>query len=234
MVLTTDAGAKEPVKLLWTSGWDSTFQLLRLLLFEKKPVQPYYLIDDNRASHKAEIIAMDKIRQKLNELYPYTKDLLLPTEYYRVSEIAPDSDISEAFKRLTKNTFMGIQYEWLARYLSQFNIKNIQLGIHKDDKANILRNKNEEGTDEQKIFGYYTFPLMGVSKLKMQETSKEQGWDNIMEMTWFCHKPKKNNPCGKCNPCRYTIEEGMARRIPLFRRTLGYIKIIKRKIKGKK
>lgn len=32
----------DPVKMLWTGGWDSTFQLLELLFVQKSEVIPYY------------------------------------------------------------------------------------------------------------------------------------------------------------------------------------------------
>ena len=54
-----------PVQLLWTSGWDSTFQLLRLLLEHRVPVQPTYALDATRASAPVELKAMDSIRTAL-------------------------------------------------------------------------------------------------------------------------------------------------------------------------
>ena len=41
---------KGNVNILWTGGWDSTFQLLSLLLLHGRKVTPYYLIDAERLS----------------------------------------------------------------------------------------------------------------------------------------------------------------------------------------
>jgi hypothetical protein len=35
-----------------------------------------------------------------------------------------------------------------------------------------------------------------------------------MELTWFCHRPIRGEPCGVCNPCIYTIQEGLGVRVP--------------------
>jgi len=43
-----------------------------------------------------------------------------------------------------------------------------------------------------------------------------------MEMTWFCHRPVRGKPCGLCAPCVYTIEEGLARRVPWSRRVPSF------------
>ena len=51
-----------PVQLFWTGGWDSTFQLLRLLLDQRAPVVPYYLLRDRRTSTTHELEAMERIR----------------------------------------------------------------------------------------------------------------------------------------------------------------------------
>ena len=50
------------VRLLWTGGWDSTFQLLRLLLVQGRHVTPYYLMRDRRPSVPFELETMTRIR----------------------------------------------------------------------------------------------------------------------------------------------------------------------------
>ena len=58
-------------------------------------------------------------------------------------------------------------------------------------------------------------------------------YEDIMNLTWFCHTPIDGKPCGKCNPCRYTIEEGLRERftrIALMRYYLQKIKDILYKI----
>ena len=43
--------------------------------------------------------------------------------------------------------------------------------------------------------------------------AKENGFYDIMLETWFCYNPINGKPCGICNPCKYTIEEGMGFRV---------------------
>ncbi len=78
-----------------------------------------------------------------------------------------------------------------------------KLSVHKDDKAIImieklgrLRRENDyycpdtqnSPEDLIRVFGNYHFPLA----------------------TWFCYSPVDGEPCGRCNPCKYTIQEGIA------------------------
>ena len=53
---------KPPLKILWTGGWDSTFQLLQLLIDQKVSVTPFYLIDEERRSTGVEIITLQALK----------------------------------------------------------------------------------------------------------------------------------------------------------------------------
>lgn len=229
------AAEEEAVTLLWTGGWDSTFRLLQLLLLDRSIVQPYYLIDANRASTGAEIKAMSDIKNRLFKEYPGTRDLLRPTEYAEVTDINPDTEITEAFRTVTKNSFMGSQYDWLARFCKQKGICDVELCIHRDDMAQAvlapffpegqtggraIHSLTAGGVPEQEyaLFRYFRFPMLGLSKLDMAAIAREQHWTALMNMTWFCHRPRRGKPCGRCNPCLYTQAEGLGRRIPLSRR----------------
>ena len=66
-------------RLFFTGGWDSTFRLLELLLVEKRPVQPIYVIDPDRWSLQEEQKAMADIKTTVVERFPETADLLKPT-----------------------------------------------------------------------------------------------------------------------------------------------------------
>ena len=230
----------ENVKLLWTGGWDSTFQLLRLLIIHRRSVTPFYLTNANRRSADMEILTMKLIRDRLLKEYPYTRELLQPTQYFLVKDISPDSEITEAYQSLRKEKFMGIQYEFLPRFCKEKGITDIQLCIHHDDKAHfvieqIVSESNRgfqtvfhidqkfKDMNEYVLFQYFSFPIFNLSKLQMSELADEQGWKKIMGMTWFCHNPTKNmQPCGICNPCLYTIEEGLGWRIPMKSRIISF------------
>ena len=38
----------------------------------------------------------------------------------------------------------------------------------------------------------------------------------MISKTWFCHNPIRGKPCGYCNSCMYTIEEGLYERFGIL------------------
>ena len=67
------------------------------------------------------------------------------------------------------------------------------------------------------------YPVFRIDKLGMAQEAEREGWSDYMDMTWFCHSPVGGKPCGVCGPCVYTIEEGLARRIPPSRRAISFL-----------
>lgn len=228
---------EQPVKILWTGGWDSTFQLLRLLFIENRPVAPYYLINEDRVSTSAELLAMKRIRQGIGELNQSALGLVHPTTYFSVSQIPDNPRISNAYLKVKSTRFIGSQYDWLARFCEHNSITRLQLCIHEDDKAAAVvapkiakhsETSNQAVLDEQyfetaesMVFRYFEFPILNLTKTDMAQIAEQNGWNELMEMTWFCHTPANGNACGLCAPCEYTIEEGLAWRIPAHRRIVG-------------
>jgi hypothetical protein len=229
----------EPAKILWTGGWDSTFQLLHLLFSENRCVEPYYLLDEGRQSTGTELLAMKRIRKKIFEIDEPAAALLLPTKYFAVSAIPSNPAITQAYDIIRNDNFIGTQYDWLPRFCEHHGISRLQLCIHKDDKAAVVVEPLSSGTPHDKrscqiankyvgtneyiLFKYFDFPILGLTKTDMASIASQRGWTPIMEMTCFCHRPIRGKPCGRCNPCKYTIEEGLAWRIPLHRRLIGRV-----------
>ncbi len=231
---------KENVALFWTGGWDSTFQLLQLLIIQRRRVIPFYLIDTGRRSTGMELRTIKYIKDHLLKKYPYIHELLQPTQYFAVADISADSEITGAFQSVFKKAFIGSQYDFLARFCKENGITNIQLCIHRDDKAHfiienivsesvdglqtVLRTDTDvQEIDEYVLFRYFSFPIFNLSKIQMSAIANKQGWEEIMGMTWFCHNPTNNmRPCGICNPCLYVIEEGFGWRIPVRRRIVSF------------
>ncbi|MEE4177828.1 MAG: hypothetical protein V2I46_09980, partial [Bacteroides sp.] len=137
-----------------------------------------------------------------------------------------DAGITQAYQNIRKTNFFGSQYDWLARFASRQ--EHLELGMHTDDTANFLRNHGalvktadeltgdyhvvnpERSSDDLvKVFGHFRFPLLNTSKLDMKAWAEGTGLLDIMNKTWFCHKPVKDEPCGRCSPCNYTMNEGM-------------------------
>jgi hypothetical protein len=234
-------GADFPrVNLLWTGGWDSTFRLLQLLLLHRVCVVPHYLEDSTRASTQTELQTMARIGDHLCAAYPHTRDLLQPLSITPVASIAKDPEIEAALREIRKRVFIGSQYAWLPAFCKQNGIEGMELGVHVDDKVQaLLRSFDLEfehpagyrsvrvdprhaDSAEFRLFGGFSFPLFHIDKLGMERQAEAEGWGKIMDMTWFCHAPVRGRPCGICAPCVYTIEEGLARRIPRARRALSF------------
>jgi hypothetical protein len=79
------------------------------------------------------------------------------------------------------------------------------------------------GTEKQVLFRYFSWPLIMLTKGDTAAIAKEQGWERIMEMSWFCHRPTRGRkPCGVCNPCLSAIREGFGWRVPVSRRTVSF------------
>lgn len=237
MITTEKAPDLRPIKILWTGGWDSTFQLLQLLFVQKRNVAPVYLIDEPRLSTGLELLTMEKIRASTRKIDSEIAKLIQPTQFHFVSDIAKQPNISKAYEAIRRKSLIGSQYDWLARFCAEQGISDLQLCIHKDDKAHAVvmnmatRCSDSEtvfriedahcGTDEHTVFKYFSFPVLSLTKTEMQQISQDLGWEEIMLKTWFCHKPKHGSPCGVCNPCLYTLDEGLGWRIPKNRRFLA-------------
>jgi hypothetical protein len=237
----TVAGADTGVNLLWTSGWDSTFQLLQLLLKHRLPVTPYYLEDPTRASTATELRTMQRIRDTLRDEFPETRELLRPLRTFRVAELVHDPEISDALRVVRTRSYIGSQYEWLALFCKQRGIGGIELNVHVDDKVHALLAPFVCGFDqagkyrsfrvdpchadkaEYTLFRYFSFPLFQIDKRAMAREAERENWSWIMDMTWFCHRPVRGRPCGACGPCVYTIEEGLGWRVPRSRRALSFL-----------
>ncbi|WP_289130536.1 hypothetical protein [uncultured Clostridium sp.] len=215
------------VNILWTSGWDSTFRLMQLLEKGEVKIQPYYIIDENRASTDIEIKKMNEIINMSIEKWNHCKELILPIKYINKNKINEYSNIINSFNKLKKQSFIGSQYEWLG--CVSHDVKELELCIHEDDKAHafikdyVVQKGDIEGKfytisedadeDVLNVFGNYKFPILDYTKLDMMKEAEEKNFKDIMMNTWFCHTPINGEACGKCNPCIYTIEEGMKFRL---------------------
>ncbi|MDI9431298.1 MAG: 7-cyano-7-deazaguanine synthase [Planctomycetota bacterium] len=221
------------VNLLWTGGWDSTFQLLQLLLIHRRRVTPLYLIDAERRSTGVELLTMKRIKDHLWNEHPHTRELLQPTRYGAVEDVSPDSEITNAYQSIRKRKHIGSQYDWLARFCKENGLADVQIGItccshpghftigqfllERPDGAQTTFSMDPrfKETNEYVLFHRFSFPLTKLDKKQMAALAEERGWEKIMSMTWFCHKPtQKGKPCGKCTPCIQLIRDGLGWRIP--------------------
>lgn len=232
-----------PARILWTGGWDSTFQLVQLLTVHKAHVSPIYLIDEDRRSTGVEILTMKRIKERLFAQYPDTKRLLLPTQYYGVADISPNETLSDVFLRLRERYFIGVQFDYLARFCDEHSLSGVQLCLERfvggttytpiadlmvettdDDHSVFHIGEQFSDTDQYIVFRYFSFPLFNLTKDDTLRISREQGFDEILQTTWFCHRPRRGmKPCGVCTPCLYVMREGFGWRMPLSSRVRYHV-----------
>jgi len=213
------------INILWTGGWDSTYRVLELLLIENQTVHPYYIVDPERKSIANEIIAMTRIRDRIKAAFPAKTAELMPLEMFHLEAIQPDKEISEWFQHLRTKTHIGSQYEWLARF-AKYNATELEVCLTKltpdtselggDYIYPLLRGKGHECRIEGpfpepaiQLFTYFRFPTIHRTKADMRIIAEEQGFIDIMKLTWFCHKPKNGLPCGQCRPCALAPLSGL-------------------------
>lgn len=237
------AAPAAPISLLWTGGWDSTFRVLSLVLEQGATVQPWYVLDEERASTGTEIDTMLALRAAVAEQAP--RGAILPTRYREKADIPPDAEATARFRRLTTRVPMGPQYRWLAWLAAAENLDGLELSVHREDRAHAALEPyvepyatpvgasyrlvaNPEEPDAE-LFRPFRFPLLDWTKPAMQEHAARAGYADLLERTWFCHSPVRGRPCGLCGPCGFAIDEGVGRRVPLRRRVRRRLTMAKRR-----
>ena len=236
----------DPIKILWTGGWDSTFRLLQAVLMEHKCIQPYYLREHERRSSDIEISTMDLIKEELFSRYPNTNGCILPTIIFNVEDIKPCEEISESYRAIASRIHLGSQFDWLARFCRHHNIEHMELciesgGTNRINRELMARFKTDAPELDEKYsdsdiyttFQYYRFPLIETTKLEMADIARKNGFSDLMNMTWFCHAPINDLPCGKCNPCVAVMRDGLVWRIPTAGKIRYYRRIASDSIKDR-
>lgn len=245
------------VMLLWSGGWDGTFRFLQLMQHEEIEIQPIYVIDPGRASTPYEQKAMKKIileaqkrfPAKVREIQFYERDWILKN--------CKNEEISNAYQYLRKKYNIGTQYEWFALLCNKLGIKmessvvhqyhgKVEDAINAEGKLSLVENdflterycvtKNGEKDATFKVFGNLILPVIKLTKEDEERIAKENGWLDIMKLTWFCHTPINGEPCGLCSPCDDAMNTGMEWRMPKSARfRYKYRKIFRvlRRLKGK-
>lgn len=210
--------------ILWTGGWDSTFRLLYLVLYEKRNVQPHYVVTGQESTGK-EIETMYRISGMLYKKYPFTRDLLKPVIVQDVKGISPNEKITDEYLKIKRGEKVNMQYEFLARYCDQIGIKaEVCVEPYLDGFKSKYLNKGYIFDD------FFFYPLIDTPKKKMEELSQKYGWMDIMKETWFCRVPKNGKPCGVCAACVDVVMGKMGYRLPFRSRVLAKIQLPFRKL----
>jgi hypothetical protein len=235
----------DPVQLLWTGGWDSSFRLIHLMHQSDAVVQPWYIIDEMRNSIGREVHAMRRIREALAERGFGAR--ILTTRFIAREQISQDDEVSAQYRRLSERMRVGTQYGYLGRFAKSLGL-TLELSMHDKDHGlgkavyphteavetpygRVLRLKRD-APGHLELFRPYAFPLLGLSKLEMGREAKQQGYGQLLDLTWFCHTPRNGQPCGRCRPCQQVIQGRMHHRMPLTSQVLGQLRFWRRSIKS--
>lgn len=212
------------VYILWTGGWDSTFRIVELSRIYTY-IQPIYVIDPNRKSKEYEIDAMNKIIKALQNRKE-TRAKFFPIKFWKLEDIPQDEEISRAYKTIHSKTNLGSQHEWLA-WLGKI-YPGMEMGTEAGipETSHIIdaisrycdleiidgigRIKPETSTKEGNlVLGWFTYPIIMKTERDMVKQIRKWGYEDIMKLIWFCHRPIAGKPCGFCHPCEVKIESDM-------------------------
>lgn len=233
---------QEPVRLLWTGGWDSTFRLLQLLLVEQRDVQPIYVIDHSRAGRWLEMESMDGIQEALAARIP-SGVTLYPRQLFVRHDFPDIPELKARYDALKERTRVGSQYYWLAVIAEQRGLQGAELCMPKHEMPSGLQEAVFENVDsdypkvrdtwEAQLFAYWTFPSITWTKLDMRAFSIRNEFMDILRMRWFCFTPVNGKACGECRPCRIAQEDGVVDGIEFASSRELNIRKFSRKFRGK-
>ena len=202
----------EPVRLLWTAGFDSTYRLLELMQ-AGRTVQPYYVIDRDRRSYPIELQRIAELRRLIAARYPEPARLR-PVAITLRDDLSIEPDLQEAWDTLARQTHIGTQYLWLAQFCHHagFPDGSVKLCMPRIDPPHPLQLIKFEDLDAEELrlrpgapqvlFRFYAWPTRHASKADMRTAAVERGFWDILQRSWFCHTPVGPEPCGHCGPCR--------------------------------
>jgi 7-cyano-7-deazaguanine synthase len=204
----------EHVRLLWTGGWDSSFRLMQLLLIEKRPVQPIYVIDTGRGSLRRELQAMETLRAGILERLE-EPSLLAPTQVLIATEYPPSSENVARGESIRSQVPFGSQYIWLTGPAEALGWAGVEMCVPGEaepapwEKLLFTVPGRLTDTDEAALLKYWSFPLITLSKEEMREIAREHGFLDLLLQRWSCFDPLLGLPCGRCHPCSLMLHDGV-------------------------
>jgi hypothetical protein len=243
-------------RVLWTSGWDSTFLIGKLLCESAEDIHPIYIADPGRKSQKIELSTMAAMRARFVERFPDAERRLRPLDIIPLEQITVSPKIIEAQDRLRERYHFGSQQAWFAQYLEDADLRDVHMGLVAGgpNGAHLLETAVDGRIPEDQmsselglLFGRTRMPILSLTKTELGARAREMGFYDILEMSWFCHTPDNGQPCGLCHPCVVAIRDGMGWRIPLrnryksripksvsraIRKSRGKLSALRRKLRG--
>jgi 7-cyano-7-deazaguanine synthase in queuosine biosynthesis len=219
----------DAARVLWTGGWDSTFRVLQLVLAYQRRVEPHYILNPERRSSLHELRAMTTIRRRLAVEHPEAAPRILPLRLVVRQDLAGDRAHAEHLAALRSRNRLGRQYTALADYAEAMAIDDLELCVEIGGRAEALlrghvaREEDVGGgywrladntAGDLVLFARFRFPILNMTKLDIKVAARDMGVLDMMRLTWFCHRPRGEKPCGRCAPCSGALEEGMGDRLP--------------------
>ena len=141
LTYTATSTQEQPVYILWTGGFNSTFRLCLNILKFNKPVQPIYIMENNNNenipnSTVQELLTMKQLRKYIINKYPHLQGHLLPTYY--ITNTHKNNNIE-------KNLEMKLKHEGLTAITYQYKtiLKILQFDYGFNDNMNSNSNSNE-------------------------------------------------------------------------------------------
>jgi len=221
--------------------------MVLMALDEGATVQPHYIVSDKRGGLQNELDAMEAIRGQIEQtLGPSVYARLLPTIFFNHNDITVDDDVTASLEMIRDRGRIGSQYAWLIAYARSLPDTFLEIGIEAPiagssvickitEDAIALQEQDGvrvpfQGGTGVGAFSIFSYPIKELDKLDAKRISKERGWSEIMDLTHFCHRPKKSGgPCGRCGACKGTLAEGMGHRIPLKTRLRNRLRTVSRR-----
>lgn len=216
-MMSDDVDDGQPVRLLWTGGWDSSFRLMQLLLVEHRAVRPVYVLNPERRSTMQELRTMQRM---LRELRGRLGDpvRLLALQVHLRSEYPPTAELEAMYQGiLARGIWIGSQYVYLAAVADALDWTGVEICMQAHDDGPTPLHRlvftDTAGTlsdaPEAQLFRYFSFPVLNTTKPEMAAIAREHGFMDLLSQRWFCHDPLHGKACGRCRPCQLAIRDGV-------------------------
>jgi hypothetical protein len=226
----TRQGSELPVvPAFWTGGWDSSFRVLELLLRYRCEVQPIYVADPYRKSRQNEVLAMNRIREALGGRFPDAALRLRETIFLEKDELEISALSSQWHAQLRSTIEISWQYEWLAAVGDTVGFGKIEMSFQGNDTGPHFEFIRQHATKREypcggstyeleeweptnafeeamQLFHHFTYPTIHTPKAAMDAVAEENGFADMLRLTWFCHYPIGEDPCGACSVCRHVVD----------------------------
>lgn len=215
--MTSRGDLVEPVQLLWTSGWDSTFRLCELVLVEGRAVQPLYMYVPDRAGREIELEVQGRLWQQLRERAPDPGLLRYPIihqQRWAAGHPVPSAELRECFARVqARHPHLTGQFLRLAHLGDLLDWWAVELSLARgeghpgfNEAAFVDHHARPEAleladTDEGWLLRRFAFPTLHRSRANMRDVAAIHGFDDLLRQSWYCQAPVGRRVCGRCRPC---------------------------------